>query len=127
MAGFDYGLMQKTATRLMQRFKQGTVILTRITPGTPDPETPWLPATPTTASHTLNATVAAVTVDQANAKYIDGTTITSADLVVTCAVPAVVPLMSDTLSIDGVVRTIKKIVQLPAAGVAVAYKLFVQG
>jgi hypothetical protein len=77
--------------------------------------------------HTLKAAVAAVTVDQANAKYIDGTTITTADLVVTCAVPPVEPEMTDTLTLDGEVRTIKKIVQLPAAGVAVAFKLFVQG
>jgi hypothetical protein len=35
--------------------------------------------------------------------------------------------MIDTLAIDGEARTIKKIVQLPAAGVAVAFKLFVQG
>jgi hypothetical protein len=114
-------------TEVMAEFKQGTITLTRTTPGTPNPETPWIPGTPTTATYTLDATVAAVTVDQANAQFIDGTTITTADLVVTCAVPAVTPQMSDTLSIDGHVRTIKKVVQLPASGVAVAYKLFVQG
>lgn len=127
MPGFDYGKMQATASRLLDRFAQGAVQLTRMVPGEPDPETPWIPAEPTVTTYDLDATVAAVTVDQANAKYIDGTTITTADLVVTCAVPEVTPEMTDTLSIDSAVRTIKKIVQLPAAGTPVAFKLFVQG
>lgn len=127
MAGFDYARMQATASRLLNRFAQGAITLTRTTAGASDPETPWIPGTPTTATYDLDATVAAVTVDQANAKYIDGTVITSADLVVTCAVPAVVPQLTDTVTIDGAVRTIKKIVRLPAAGTVVAFKLFVQG
>ena len=122
-----YDDMADVASEELAEFKQGVVTLTRVTPGTPDPLTPWLPGTPTTASHDLDATVAAVTVDQANAKFIDGTVITTADLLVTCAVPAVIPAMTDTLTLDGAVRTIKKIVVIPAVGTAVAVKIFIQG
>lgn len=81
---FDYGRMQGTASRLMQRFNQGTVTLTKATPGEPDPETPWMPGEPTETVYVLDATVSAIT--GANAKYIDGTVITASDLVVTCGV-----------------------------------------
>ncbi len=127
MAGFDYGRMQGTASRLLNRFKQGEVKLIRTTTADPNPETPWIPGEATTETYELDATVAAVTVDHANAKYIDGTVITTADLVVTSAVFASEPQMTDTLAIDGEVRSIKKIIQLPAAGIPVAWKLFVQG
>lgn len=122
-----YDEMQDVATEVLIEFRQGIISLTK--PGTSTPgANPWDPpieGEPTV--YTLQATVAAVTVDQANAKYIDGTLITTADLVVTCAVPPVEIEVTDTLAIDGEARTIKKIVQLPAAGVAVAFKLFVQG
>jgi len=127
VAGFDYSRMTATASRLMSRFAQGSIALTRTTPGEPDPATPWLPGEATTTTYTLDATVAAVTVDQANAKFIDGTTIVMSDLVITSAVPPVAPVMTDTITMDGVAKAIKKIIQLPAAGVAVAYKIFVAG
>lgn len=127
MAGFDYGRMQATATRLLTRFNQGVITLTKPGTSTPGPNDwdPPIEGEPTV--YTLQATVAAVTVDQTNAKYIDGTLITTADLVVTIAVPPSEPELTDTLTIDRDVRAIKKIVQLPAAGVPVAFKLFVQG
>lgn len=124
MAGFDYARMQGTASRLMARFKQGTVTLTRsVDTGTPiDADAEWLGNAVTTTVYTLDAVVKGV-----SKEFVDGTTILATDLEVTCAVLAVVPVMTDKLTIDGTVRTIKKIVQVPAAGVAVAFKLFVQG
>lgn len=127
MADDFYAEMQGVATELMTEFKQGSVTLARVIYSEADPATPWIPGETTEQSHDLKATVAAVTVDQANAQYIDGTAITTADVVVTCAVPPVVPAMTDTLSIDGQVRTIKKIIQVPAAGVAIVFKIFVAG
>ena len=121
-----YEEMAAVATELLTEFDQGGT-LSRTTTAAPAPETPWLPGESTTVTHTLRCAVSAVTVDQANAKYIDGTVITSADLVVTCAVPEIVPAMTDTLTIDGLARTIKKIVQIPAAGVSVAFKIFIAG
>lgn len=122
-----YAEMAGVATELLTEFKQGVVTLMRTVYAEPDPTTPWIPGETTEQSHDLKATVAAVTVDQANAQYIDGTTITTADLVVTCAVPPVEPAMTDTLTIDGEVRQMKKIVQVPAAGVPIVFKLFVAG
>lgn len=127
MAGFDYGRMQGTATRLLGRFQQGVVTLVRpgeMIPG-PDPFTPGTPGEDQVFQ--LKATVAAVTVDQANAKYIDGTLITTADLVATIAVPPVTPVMTDLLTLDGVPLAMKKIVQVPSVGVPVVFKLFLQG
>jgi hypothetical protein len=127
-----YGEMALVASELLAPtsqggFGQGVITLTK--PGTSTPgENEWdQPVEGEPTVYALQAAVAAVTVDQANAKYIDGTLITTADLVVMCAVPQVEIELTDTLAIDGEARTIKKIVQLPAAGVAVAFKLFVQG
>lgn len=125
MAGFDYAKMRATADRMLTRFNQGSIVLVRsvVQPGPNE----WTPGGTVSVAHELKATVAAVTVDQANAKFIDGTVITAADLVVTCAPPPVVPEMTDTLTIDGRALSIKKIVQVPSAGVPVVFKLFVAG
>jgi hypothetical protein len=56
---------------------------------------------------------------------IDGTLILAGDLMVTCAVPAVVPDISDVVVIDGVDHAVKRVEAIPAAGTAAAYKLFV--
>lgn len=126
MAGFNYGRMQATATRLLGRFDQGTIQLVRTTTATPDPATPWVPGTPTTATYDLAAAVAAVTDDQAASKLVDGTSILASDLVVTCAVPPIEPLAGDTVTIDGASTTVMKVIRIPGAGVAVAYKLIVR-
>lgn len=127
MARFDYARMQGTASRLLNRFAQGTVSLTRTTPGSSSPATPWIPGEPTVETYTLDATVSAIMADQANAKFIDGTTITASDLVVTCAVPPITPDAGDTVTIDGAAHTVLKVIQLPAAGTPVAFKLIVSG
>jgi hypothetical protein len=49
------------------------------------------------------------------------------NLLVTLAVEPIVPEMTDTLTIDGKAETIKKIVQLRAVGVPVAFKIVVRG
>lgn len=123
----DYAGIAVEVAAAFEEVRQGTVILQRLTYGEPDPATPWIPGTETVVSHTIDAIASAVTVDQANAKYIDGTTITTADIVLTCSVPPVIPVMSDTLTIDGAVRVIKKIVQVPSAGIPVMFKIFVAG
>jgi hypothetical protein len=122
MAGFDYARMTATASRLLERFAQGTVTLTRSVPGEPDPDTPWIPGEPTTTTYTLNATVKGV-----SDKYVDGTTILATDLEVTCAVFETEPLPSDELSIDGQTVTVVKTMTIPAAGNPVAHKFIVRG
>lgn len=123
----DYAGIAVEVAAAFEEVKQGVVVLQRTTFADPDPATPWIPGEETVVDYPLDAIASAVTVDQANAKYIDGTTITTADIVLTCSVSPVVPAMTDTLTIDGAVRTIKKIIQVPAAGVPVLFKLFVQG
>lgn len=123
MSGF-YGRMQGTASRLLHRFKQGTVTLTRLTDTeTPiDADAPWLGFTKTSATYTLDAVVSAV-----EDKFVDGTTILATDRMVTAAAFEVEPAPGDTLSIDGKVVTVIKQMRIPAAGVVVAHKFIVRG
>lgn len=121
-----YDEMQATAAGLLAEFKQGTVTLTRIAPGVSDPATPWIPGAPTETPYDLDATVGAAYVDNASATYDDGSLILASDLIVTCAVPPIVPQMTDAISIDGKGYAIKRIVALPAAGVPAAYKISVR-
>lgn len=123
-----YAYARERTIDALAQWSTGTVTLTRTTPGAPDPATPWIPGTPSTTVYTLAARVDGVTADR-----IDGTTILATDLMVivspraTLAGVAVdlVPQITDTLSIDGAAKTIKKIEQVPAAGAAVRYHLFV--
>jgi hypothetical protein len=122
MPSFDYSRIQSTATRMLARFAQGAVVLTRTTPGTPDPSTPWIPAAPTVATYTLDATVNGV-----SKEFVDGTTIVATDLEVTAAAFGTEPGPGDTLSIDGKVVTIVKQMRIPAAGTLVCWKWIVRG
>lgn len=122
MPGFDYGRMQATAGRLLDRFAQGAVTLTRTVPGEPDPETPWVPGTPVTTTYTLDATAKGV-----SKEFIDGTAIVATDIEVTAAVFGADPAMTDTLAIDGNAVTLLRIMPLPAAGTVVAWKFVVRG
>lgn len=122
MAGFDYGRMQKTATRLMERFKQGVVMITRVTPGVPDPATPWIPVEGTTETFDLAATVKGV-----SAEFVDGATILATDLEVTAADFGSVLAPADQVAIDGKAVIVVKTIRIPAAGTLVAWKFIVRG
>lgn len=122
MPGFDYARMQATASRLLSRFAQGAVTLTRTIPGEPDPETPWIPGEPTVTTYTLDATVRGVAKE-----FIDGTTILATDLEVTAAALGTDPGPGDTLAIDGQTVTIIKQMRVPAAGTLVCWKWIVRG
>ena len=123
-----YAYARERTVEALAQWSTGTVTLTRTTPGTPDPSTPWIPGTPSTAVYTLAARVDGVTADHA-----DGATILATDLMVIASPKAtlagaavdLVPRISDTLAIDGATKVIKKIEQVPAAGAAVRYHLFV--
>ena len=117
-----YTEMQVTAAGILDEFKQGEVILTRIANAPSDPETPWIPGAPTPTDYELKATVRGVSKDQ-----IDGTLILSSDEVVTSSADIIEPILADTLTVDGNPRAIKMIKKLPSAGVAVAYAIFIAG
>jgi hypothetical protein len=120
MAGFDYGRMQATATRLLDRFNQGNIVLTK-TVTAPGPNE-WTPGTQTETSYRLKATAKGV-----SAEYIDGTTIVATDLEITAAAFGAEPDMADTLTIDGKAVQVLRIIRLPAAGTLVAWKLIARG
>ncbi len=107
----------------------GTVTLTRSTPGTPDPSTPWIPGTPTTATYTLDARV-----DGVIAEYVNDTTILATDEMVIASPKArdadgnvvdLEPRQSDTLAVDGAARVIKQIKAVPASGQAAMFHIIV--
>lgn len=120
MARFDYARMQGTASRLLERFNQGTVTITRVTQTTPNSAEPWNKSE-TTATYTLAATVRRV-----EETYIDGTLIVGTEDQVTFAVPSIVPAMADRFAVDGVTRKVKKLFSIPAAGTPVAYVAIVE-
>jgi hypothetical protein len=122
MARFDYERMQQTATRLLDRFQQGTVQLVRVTPGTPDPATPWEPAAPTQTTYDLKATVT-----REHQRYENGVLIVETGDMVMFAVPEVTPVLSDKLVIDGALRSITNLTPIPAAGDPVAWKAWCAG
>lgn len=123
-----YASKRRRVARIIAKWNTGTVTLTRTTPGTPDPSTPWIPGSPSTATYTLQARVDGVAADR-----IDGTTILATDLMVIASPRAtlagvavdLVPQITDTLAIDGAVRAIKKIEAVPAAGAAARFHLYV--
>jgi hypothetical protein len=122
VAKFNYGRMQKTASRLMARFAQGTVTLSRAGPLTPG-ENEWdEPQQSPPQVWTLDATVTGV--DEA---YVDGDTIKVTDQMVVASVFADEPKAGDILTVDGKVRTVLKIVRVPEAGPVVAWRIVIKG
>lgn len=121
-----YDEMQDVATELLGEFQQGVVQLVRVTQGASDPATPWEPGVPTETTYELNATVGTTYVNNASATYDDGSLILASDVVVTCSVPVVTPMLSDRVVIDGRAYSVKQVNALPAAGTPAAYKIFVR-
>jgi hypothetical protein len=120
-----YDEMAEMVTELLQPdadggLGQGEVTLSRITtaPGANE----WTPGVETTATYELNAVVSSVA-----DKFVDGTTIFATDRMVTCNVPEIEILPGDILSIDGKPVMIVKTMRMPAAGVAVAWRIIVRG
>jgi len=117
-----YDEMADAATELLTEFAQGVIAITHIVPGTPDPDAPWVPVPPTTQTATLAATVKGV-----SKQFIDGESVLASDLEVLFAVPAFAPEIADVVTIDGRPVMPVRLIQVPAAGPPVAYKLIVRG
>jgi hypothetical protein len=115
-----YEEMQGVASDLLGEFRQGVVILTK-TVTAPGPND-WTPGTETSTDYPLDAVVRAV-----EDKYVDGTTVLTTDRQVTCSVLAVEIEPGDRLAIDGKAVTLVKVMRIPAAGMAVAWKMIVRG
>lgn len=133
-----YTAFQATADRLLADWKQGTVTLTRTIQGTPNPETPWIPAPSEERTYTLDAVARDVAT-----KYVDGTEILATDVQVTASTkmqwtatdgvaitPTTVryePAPGDVMAIDGAGVNIVKTMRIPRAGTAVAWRFIVRG
>jgi len=124
-----YAFARARTADVLRRFNAGTVMLIRDVRAASDIETPWKPgAVASTVVYTLNARA-----DGTAGEYADGTTVLATDrlLIVSPlaelagAVVEIVPLMTDTLQIDGETKVIKKIDAVPAAGPAVRFHLFI--
>lgn len=94
---------------------QGVVELKRTT--TTPGANPWDPPTETATTYTLKAAV-----ERLHQRYEGGVLIVETGDMVTFAVPAVTPALTDTLVIDGKERAITNLTPVPGAGVAVAWK-----
>jgi hypothetical protein len=132
-----YSYARSRVAAKLAEFDIGTVTLTRVTPGAlPDADKPWEPGTPTLDVYELDARA-----DGVSAQYVDDTLIVATDLMVIVspkavhtltdgeaadgAVVDIVPVMSDTLTIDGAEKAIKKIEAVPASGDAAVFHIFV--
>jgi hypothetical protein len=120
MPGFDYARMQSTATRLLDRFNQGVIVLTK-TVTAPGPNA-WTPGEATTTEYPLKATAKGV-----SKQFIDGTTILATDIEITAAAFGADPTPADAVTLDGKSVTVLRVWRIPAAGTLVAWKFIVRG
>lgn len=115
MADF-YQEMQDTATELLTEFKQGVIQFIPVIDGIND----W-------DAKTEGAPIGiSATVRGAASQYWSDL-ITQSDLEVTSAVFSQAPAMNGLISIDGSKKQIIQIDPIPAAGITVAWRIFVKG
>lgn len=126
-----YADMAKMASELLAPTSQGglgqgSIALTRVTHGTPDPDRPWEPAEPTKQTVTINGAVSGVDTRLVGTEVGD-TVLLASDRVAITEVPPIEYTAGDVLSIDGKPVTVLSVEKIPAAGVAAAVKFFVRG
>lgn len=105
---------------------QGTITLTRTTPGTPNPEKPWEPVQPTTQTETLRGAVGGVSSELVGVEA-GGTVILATDLQAITEVPDMTYAAGDTLAVDGVPVHVIAVHKIPAAGVTSAVRFIIRG
>lgn len=113
MANF-YERMQSTATRLLTKFQQGTILLRRSTVSSGS--SPWNPSISSFTDYTLRCVVEPV-----YTKYIDNTTVLSTDRMVLFDILEVEPVLTDRIVIDGKTFEIKRLLRYPNAGIPIYY------
>lgn len=127
MADF-YSELQDVASEVLGEFKQGTILLIRSSEAAADVNTPWTPGTTTNASYVLDAVAEGV-----KQRFIDGTLVNASERKITCSPVAkldgvsvtITPTTKDVISIDGQRHEIKRVDQIPAAGIPVIFEIFV--
>lgn len=104
---------------------QGTLVLTSITPGTPDPLEPWKPVTPQTTTQTLRGAVKGVSSKLIGVE-VGGTVIVSTDREAITEVPSIAYKAGDLFSVDGKEVRVISVQPIPAAGVASAVRWIIR-
>ena len=130
MADF-YADMAKVSAQLLAPTSQGglgqgVIILARSTPGTPNPNAPWEPVTPTVTTETLKGAARGVD-SRLVGTEVGGAVILASDRQIICAPPVLQYQAGDTLSIDGVPVHVIAVERIPAAGIVSAVKFIVRG
>lgn len=105
---------------------QGSIALTRSTPGTPDPDEPWKPAEPTIQTEPLRGAVRGISKELIGTE-VGSTVILASDRQAICEVPSIEYTAGDTLSVDGVPVHILAFEKIPAAGVTAAVRFTIRG
>lgn len=105
---------------------QGSIVLKRITPGTPNSEEPWVPVEPTTETQVLRAHSFGVP-----QKFVDGVTILTGDQYVISEVPALDWKQGEDgavvcIELDGIDWQVVGAQDIPSAGTRAAVKFMVR-
>ena len=122
MAGVVTDLTKPTA---QGGLGQGSITLTHITPGVPDPAKPWEQVAPTTTTEPLQGAARGVSSRLIGAE-VGGTVIVATDRQVITTVPKIAYKSGDTMTIDGKPVRIIDVQNIPAAGIARAVKWVVR-
>lgn len=117
MAGFNYGRMQKTASRLIDRFSEQTIQLDRVVGAT------VVAGVDTPGSDEQYNVAAVITPYLAN--QVDSTNIQSGDLQIVIKFD-IEPLMNDKLTIDGDTYKIVSIERFKPSLTALGYRIQVR-
>src|SRR5690625_5116157 len=94
---------------------QGVLELTRVTPGVPDPDQPWLPVQPVRQTVRIRGAVRGISAELVG-KDMNGTVLVASDRVAICAVPSIEYTAGDVFTVDGVPVHVIEVEKIPAAG-----------
>lgn len=104
---------------------QGSVVLSRKIPGTPDPSQPWIPVEDAFERETLRSAVRGVSKELVGTEA-GGTVILASDRQAICAPIAMGYTAGDTLIVDGVPVHIVAVSNIPAAGIVSAVRFIIR-
>lgn len=104
---------------------QGSITLTRTSPGTPGPN-PWDPVTPVTQTVTIRGAVRGISKELVGTE-VGGTVLLASDRVAICEVPPIEYTAGDVLAVDGVPVHVIAVDKIPAAGVTSAVRFTIRG
>ncbi len=104
---------------------QGTIVLKRIIPGTPDHAQPWVPVAPQTITQTLRGAARGVSMRLVGSE-VGGTIILASDRVATTEAPTIEYKAGDQMVVDGKAVQVLSVEKIPAAGTTVAVKWIIR-